>query len=154
MDVYFEVSNLLAHFQQLHYIARVPLNGLDAHVVVHSFLHKCGVRKCLSIVRDVEGIQFGEIWQVIEHVGLVIAQVADGVLTIVWVLEGANAQIWEAVQVEHLLEVAYLIVGDVELFLAHEAIKAHPDALYAVAGEVQFSQAYQVVQTVRAAPCL
>jgi len=53
---------------------------------------------------------------VIEDISLVIAEITDGVLPVVRVLESAHSQVREPVQVEHLFEVADLVVRDVQLF--------------------------------------
>ena len=50
-----------------------------------------------------------------ENVGLVIAQTADGVLSIVRVREGADDEIWKSVQIKHLLEVTNTISRDIKL---------------------------------------
>ena len=44
-------SHLAANFQKFHDIASVPLNRLNAHVVVHAFLHKGRISEGLALFR-------------------------------------------------------------------------------------------------------
>ena len=116
LNVDLEVADLLADLEELHDVARVPLDRLDSHVVVHAFLHKGRVCEGLGVVRDVQGVEFRKVGQVVQHVGLVIAKVADRVLTVVRVLKGADTQGWETVEVEDFFEVAYFVVRNVQFF--------------------------------------
>ncbi len=49
----------------------------------------------------------------IQHICLIVAQVANRILTIMRVLEGTNSELREAIEVQDLLEVTNLVVTDV-----------------------------------------
>lgn len=51
----------------------------------------------------------------VEHVGLVVAQVADWILTEVGVVEGQDFQVGEAVEVQDFFETADLVACDVQI---------------------------------------
>jgi len=42
-----EVSDFPADFDELHYIRSIPLDRFNPHVIVHSLLHECTLRKVL-----------------------------------------------------------------------------------------------------------
>lgn len=110
-----EVPDLLAHLQKLHDVRRVPLDGLDSHVVVHALLHEGSVRKSLSIIRDIKGVQFREVWQMIENICLVVTKVTNGIFSVVRILKSADSQLREPIKVQDFLKVPNLIVRNIEL---------------------------------------
>jgi hypothetical protein len=46
----------------------------------------------------------------VQHIGLVVAQVTNGVFSVMRVLEGADPKVREAIQIKDFLEIAYLVV--------------------------------------------
>ena len=50
----------------------------------------------------------------VQNIGTVVTQIANGIVTIVRIVEGANAQAWKTVQVQHFLEVSDFIGRQVE----------------------------------------
>jgi hypothetical protein len=49
------------------------------------------------------------------------------------ILEGANFEGWESVEIENFLEIANLIVGNVQFFQRDQPIQSHPYYLDLVA---------------------
>lgn len=58
----------------------------------------------------------------VEDVGLVVAEVANRILTVVRILKCAHAKVWQSVQVKDLLKVANAVVGYVELLQLNKAV--------------------------------
>ena len=56
LDINLKIPDLLADLKKFHDVARVSLDSLDSHVIVHAFLHESSVREGLGIVRDVKGM--------------------------------------------------------------------------------------------------
>jgi len=83
--------------------------------------------------------------QVVQHVRAVVAQIADGVVTIVRVIKSTHRQAREPVKVEHFLEVAYLVRSQVQGAQADEAVKTNANGLDLIACQVE------VLQTIKSA---
>ena len=86
----------------------------------------------------------------IEDVGLVIAQVADGILSEVGIVEGQHFQIGQTVEVEHLLEAADFVATDVEVNQTDQVIEAGLDGVDLVASNPQLFQIDKRVQVFNA----
>ncbi len=50
LDIYLEVSDLLAYFEELNYVGSVPLDSFDSHIIVHTLLHKSSICECFGII--------------------------------------------------------------------------------------------------------
>lgn len=44
-------ANLAANFQKFHDVGGIPLDCFYSHVVVHAFLHECGISERLAFFR-------------------------------------------------------------------------------------------------------
>jgi hypothetical protein len=51
----------------------------------------------------------------IQDIGLIVAQIADGVFSEMWVIEGEDLQIGKSVEVEYFFEATNLIAADIEV---------------------------------------
>jgi hypothetical protein len=51
----------------------------------------------------------------IEHISLIIAQIADRILTKMRVIKGKYLQIWQSIQIEYLFETANFVSTDVQV---------------------------------------
>ena len=76
----------------------------------------------------------------IEDVGLIIAQVADGILSEVGIIEGQHFQVRQTVEVEDLLEAANFVATDIEVNQADQVIKAGLDGVDLIASNPQLFQ--------------
>ena len=83
-----------------------------------------------------------------ENVGLIVAQTADGVLSIVRVREGADDEIWKSVQIKHLLEVTNTISRDIKLSQANETVKSNANRLDVIFSQIQLSQLAQILNAI------
>jgi len=95
--VNFKRFDLFADLNQFDDIGCVSLDGFDSHIIVHSLLHEGGICKRLRILRDRQRIQFDQGRQVVQHISLVVAEVADGVVAVVGVEEGADFEIGKSI---------------------------------------------------------
>lgn len=59
------------------------MDGFDAHVIVHSFLHKCCLCKRLGLVSDLHRVESDDLRQMKQHKSLVVAKCADRVFAVV-----------------------------------------------------------------------
>jgi hypothetical protein len=67
-----------------------------------------------------------------KHVSLVVAQIVDGVVSIIWVRKCANFKRWEPIQVEDLFEITNTVSGKVQVFQVCAHIETSTDVLYMV----------------------
>ena len=86
----------------------------------------------------------------IENVGLVVAQVADGILSEMGIVEGQHFQIRQAVEVEHLLEATNFVATDVEVNQTDQVIEAGLNGIDLVASNPQLFQIDKCVQVFNA----
>jgi len=137
-----EVPYFLCYFEHFGDVGGVPLDGLDAHVVVHPLLHEGGLCEVERLLRQGERVQLFERGQVVQDVGLVVAQVADRVLAVVQVRERAGGEQRQPIEVEHLLEVSDLVRGDVQFRQVMQAVQTGPDGVNAVLSDVQHFESF------------
>ena len=76
----------------------------------------------------------------IEDVGLIIAQVADGILSEVGIIERQNFQVRQAVEVEDLFKAANFVTTDIEVNQADQIIKTGLDGVDLIASNPQLFQ--------------
>lgn len=62
----------------------------DSHVVVHLLSHESAFGVGFGLLADGQSIQLADVSEVIEHVCLVVAQIADGILSEVRIVERKN----------------------------------------------------------------
>ena len=72
----------------------------------------------------------------VEDVGAVIAQIANGIVAVVRIVERANAQAGEAIQIQHFFEIANFIGSQIEHAKRYEAVEADANGFDVIAGEV------------------
>lgn len=82
----------------------------------------------------------------VQHIGLVVAQVADRVLPEVRVIERKHLQVGETIQVQHFFKTADLIATDVQVIQRHQVVEARLDGLNLIAGNPEL---FQVDETVK-----
>jgi hypothetical protein len=93
LDIYFANSDFAAYFKQLHDVAGIALDRLNAHVIVHTFFHEGGLGEALALLGYIHRVELVKLGQVKKHVGLVVAKTADWIFTIVGVKEAAAGQV-------------------------------------------------------------
>jgi len=64
---------------------------------------------------------------VVEHISLIIAQIAYWVVPVIGIIEIAEFKFRQSVQVQHLLEIANSIGREVQVLKTGETIQTHPD---------------------------
>lgn len=123
-----------------------PLDGLDPHIVVHFLPHQGGLCEGLGLVTDGKCVQLLDVPQVVQHIRLVIAEVADRIFPEVWVIEGEHFEVGQPVQVQNFFEGADFVTADVEVSEAGEGVQAGLDGVDLVASDPQFPEVDKVVQ--------
>lgn len=127
-------SELLAYFEHTDQVCGVALDRLDAHVVVHAFLHECGLAELLLVIRNVLHVQALQVRQVEKHIRRVVAQMADGVVAVVLIVEVAGLEQRQPVQVKHFLERADFVAREVQVLQILNCVEIDTDGLDVVAG--------------------
>ena len=72
----------------------------------------------------------------VQDVGAVITQITNRIVPVMRIIECANAEAWEAIQVQHLFEIADLVGCEVEHTERYQAIEADADLFDMVASKV------------------
>jgi hypothetical protein len=83
---------------------------------------------------------------VIQNIGLVVAEVTDGIFAEVRIVEGEDFQVGEPVQIEYLLETADLITCNVQVSEINESVQACLDGIDLVASDPQLLQTREPIQ--------
>ena len=65
------------------------MDSFDAHIIVHTFLHKCRLGKGLRFVSDLDSVKSNYFWQMEQDKSLVVAKRADWIFTVVKITETA-----------------------------------------------------------------
>jgi len=73
--------DILCFFYQLGEGGEGAFDSLDAHVIVHFLSHQSWLRIGLGVFTDGESVQLADVSQVVKNVSLVVAQIADGILS-------------------------------------------------------------------------
>lgn len=115
MDVNFEISDFPAYFEKFHNVRGVSLDCLYPHVVIHPLLHESTLRKVFGIIRYHFGVEPVQPRQMVEHIRTIVAQITNRIITIMWIIKGANAQAWQSIEVQNLLEITDPIRGEIQL---------------------------------------
>lgn len=138
--------DFLGFFDEFVESGEGPLDGLDAHVVVHLLAHQSAFSVGFGFFADGEGVQFADVPEVVEDVGLVVAEVADGVFSEVGVVEGEDLQVGQPVEVEHFFEAADFVAADVEVVEGDQVVQTGLDGVDLVACDPELLQVDQAVQ--------
>ena len=120
-------------------IVGVSPDGLNAHVVVHLFLHEGGQRQLLGLVRQRERVEALELPEREEHVRLVVAQPRDRAVAPVRVAEAQRRQAGHRHEAADLLERADRVARQVEALQPPQRQQHAPDALDTVLGDIQLA---------------
>ena len=91
--------HLLCFLHDSNNVGRIPLYGLDAHVLLHAFLHERGLRQRLGFFVDHQCVQLGQLRRVLEHLRLLITQVANGVVTLMRIEKCRRFEVGKSVQI-------------------------------------------------------
>jgi len=75
--------------------------------------------------------------QVVQNIGAVVAQVANRIISVVRVVESADAQARQSVQIQHLLEISNFVCSQIYRAQADQAVEANPNLLDVVSSEVK-----------------
>ena len=132
-------------------VGRVALERLHPHVVVHLLLQVDGPREALRVVADVLHVERRELGQVVRHVGLVVAELADGVVAKVRVAEREALERAQPREVEDVAKRADAVVREVELLEALIVHQRRPDLGDAVPAKPENAQVRQRLEPVGAA---
>lgn len=82
----------------------------------------------------------------IQHVCLIVAEIADGILAEMRVVEGQNFEVRQAVKVEHFFEATDFVAADVEVCQGDQIVQTSLDGIYLIASNPQLFQASKVIQ--------
>ena len=129
------------------HVARVALQRLDPHVVVHLLLHVRCLGKLPQLVGDDDAVEHAQVDHVEEQVGLVVAERAQRVVAKVWLRKGQRGQPAHARQIRDVFKVGDEVAGQVELLELRVALQRVADGGDAIGSEPQAGQVRQVLQS-------
>ena len=67
--------------------------GFDSHVVIHFLPHEGRFSKCFGFLTDGKCVKFGYVTQMIKYISLIVAKIADRILSEMGVIKGQDFQI-------------------------------------------------------------
>ena len=73
-----------------------------------------------------------------KDIGLVVAERADWVLSVVGVGESANYEVWQSVEIQNFFEVADTVGRNVQFSQIDKTVQADSDRFNIVLGDVKF----------------
>ena len=85
INVDFHDLRLRAFLSFSQNVCGVPFQRFDAHVVIHLLLHVGGLGHLLSFFANCHRVKRCELVQLIHDIGLIVAQPANRVVSVMWV---------------------------------------------------------------------
>lgn len=87
------------------------MDSFDAHVVIHFFLHECGLSLVFALFRDNLTVEFFQVSQIVHNKRGLVVKRANGVVTIHGVIEAQSFEVGQFVHGQDFLKMADVIAS-------------------------------------------